>query len=60
MKELDKRYDAVIRSLIKWNSWYNYQSINDSCRTGEGIDVYTYDSEISCEVQGFYVREVQS
>ena len=23
----------------------------------EGIDVYTYDSEISCEVQGFYVRE---
>lgn len=23
----------------------------------EGIEVYTYDSEISCEVQGFYVRE---
>lgn len=23
----------------------------------EGINVYTYDSEISCEVQGFYVRE---
>ncbi|MDA1550553.1 DegV family protein [Bacillus tropicus] len=56
-EELSKDYDAVISIHLSSGISGTYQTATTAGQMVEGIDVYTYDSEISCEVQGFYVRE---
>lgn len=56
-EELSKDYDAVISIHLSSGISGTYQTSTTAGQMVEGIDVYTYDSEISCEVQGFYVRE---
>ncbi|MEN1936910.1 DegV family protein [Paenibacillus sp. 102] len=56
-EELAKEYDAVISIHLSSGISGTYQTATTAGQMVEGIDVYTYDSEISCEVQGFYVRE---
>ncbi|AWC46527.1 DegV family protein [Bacillus cytotoxicus] len=56
-EELAKEYDAVISIHLSSGISGTYQTATTAGQMVEGIDVYAYDSEISCEVQGFYVRE---
>ncbi|MCM3735428.1 DegV family protein [Bacillus cytotoxicus] len=56
-EELRKEYDAVISIHLSSGISGTYQTATTAGQMVEGVDVYTYDSEISCEVQGFYVRE---
>ncbi|MGG3520774.1 DegV family protein [Bacillus pseudomycoides] len=56
-EELAKEYDAVICIHLSSGISGTYQTATTAGQMVEGINVYTYDSEISCEVQGFYVRE---
>lgn len=56
-EELGKEYDAVISIHLSSGISGTYQTATTAGQMVEGVDVYTYDSEISCEVQGFYVRE---
>ncbi|MFI8707049.1 DegV family protein [Bacillus sp. NPDC077411] len=56
-EELGKEYDAVICIHLSSGISGTYQTATTAGQMVEGIDVYTYDSEISCEVQGFYARE---
>ncbi|MEI4801214.1 DegV family protein [Bacillus sp. FJAT-51639] len=56
-EELGKGYDAVICIHLSSGISGTYQTATTAGQMVEGIDVYTYDSEISCEVQGFYARE---
>ncbi|KEK25390.1 DegV family protein [Bacillus gaemokensis] len=56
-EELAKDYDAVISIHLSSGISGTYQTATTAGQMAKGIDVYTYDSEISCEVQGFYVRE---
>ncbi|WP_410984219.1 DegV family protein [Bacillus cereus] len=56
-EELAKEYDAVISIHLSSGISGTYQTATTAGQMVQGIDVYTYDSEISCEVQGFYVRE---
>ncbi|SFJ67747.1 MULTISPECIES: DegV family protein [unclassified Bacillus (in: firmicutes)] len=56
-EELGKEYDAVISIHLSSGISGTYQTATTAGQMVEGIDVYTYDSEISCEVQGFYARE---
>ncbi|ENQ3105958.1 DegV family protein [Bacillus cereus] len=55
-EELGKEYDAVISIHLSSGISGTYQTATTAGQMVEGVDVYTYDSEISCEVQGFYVR----
>ncbi|MEH7461597.1 DegV family protein [Bacillus thuringiensis] len=56
-EELGKEYDAVISIHLSSGISGTYQTATTAGQMVEGVDVYTYDSEISCEVQGFYARE---
>ena len=56
-EELGKEYDAVISIHLSSGISGTYQTATTAGQMVEGVDVYTYDSEISCEVQGFYVHE---
>lgn len=56
-EELGKEYDAIISIHLSSGISGTYQTATTAGQMVEGVNVYTYDSEISCEVQGFYVRE---
>lgn len=57
MEELAKSYDAVISIHLSSGISGTYQTVASSDGMVDGIDVYAYDSEISCMAQGFYVIE---
>ncbi|WP_369901829.1 DegV family protein [Bacillus manliponensis] len=56
-EELGKEYDAIVSIHLSSGISGTYQTATTAGQMIEGVKVYTYDSEISCEVQGFYVRE---
>ncbi|MEI4769585.1 DegV family protein [Psychrobacillus sp. FJAT-51614] len=54
-EELSKEYDAVISIHLSSGISGTLAGANQAGGMVEGIEVYTFDSEISCMVQGFYV-----
>lgn len=57
LEELAKDYDAVISVHLSSGISGTCQAVQSAGEMVEGIDVYTYDSELSCMGQGFYVLE---
>lgn len=57
LEELAEDYDAVISIHLSSGISGTYQTMVSAGEMIEGIDVYAYDSEISCMVQGFYALE---
>lgn len=57
LEELAKDYDAVISIHLSSGISGTYQAVASAGEMVEGIEVYPYDSEISCMAQGFYVLE---
>ncbi|WP_374723514.1 DegV family protein [Calidifontibacillus erzurumensis] len=53
----DKGYEAVISIHLSSGISGTYQASRTAADMVEGITVYSYDSEISCMAQGFYVIE---
>ncbi|MFC3886521.1 DegV family protein [Bacillus songklensis] len=56
-EELAKGYDAAIVVTLSSGISGTYQGVISAGQMVEGLDVYAYDSEISCMVQGFYAIE---
>lgn len=56
-EELSKDYDAVISIHLSSGISGTYQAAVSAGNMVEGIEVYPFDSEISCMAQGFYVLE---
>jgi DegV family protein with EDD domain len=56
-EKLSKQYDAVISIHLSSGISGTYQGAVQAGNMVNGIDVYTFDSEISCMVQGFYAIE---
>ena len=56
-EELAKDYDAVISLHISSGISGTYQAVVSAGNMVEGIEVYPYDSELSCMGLGFYVLE---
>lgn len=54
-EELATDYDEVISIHLSSGISGTYQGAVQAGEMVEGIDVYAFDSEISCAVQGFYV-----
>lgn len=57
LEALAEDYDAVISVHLSSGISGTYQTMVSTGEMVEGIDVYAYDSEISCMLQGFYVLE---
>lgn len=57
LQELAKDYDAVISVHLSSGISGTYQSVLSADGMVDGIDVYGFDSEISCMPQGFYAIE---
>ncbi|MFD1387080.1 DegV family protein [Oceanobacillus oncorhynchi subsp. oncorhynchi] len=57
LEALAEEYDAVISVHLSSGISGTYQTMVSTGDMVEGIDVYAYDSEISCMLQGFYVLE---
>ncbi|WP_200410811.1 DegV family protein [Virgibacillus salexigens] len=57
LEALAKDYDAVISIHLSSGISGTFQAVASAGTMVDGIDVYTYDSEISCMAQGFYVLE---
>lgn len=57
LEELAKDYDAVVSIHLSSGISGTYQAVASAGEMVDGIDVYVYDSEMSCMVQGFYVLE---
>ncbi|WP_409302853.1 DegV family protein [Peribacillus sp. SCS-155] len=56
-ERLAKEYDAVVSIHLSSGISGTYQGAISAGDMVEGIQVYAYDSEISCMVQGFYAIE---
>jgi DegV family protein with EDD domain len=56
-EQLAKEYDAVISIHLSSGISGTYQGSVTAGQMVEGIQVYSYDSEISCMMQGFYAIE---
>ncbi|WP_339147869.1 MULTISPECIES: DegV family protein [unclassified Sutcliffiella] len=56
-EKLAKEYDAVVSIHLSSGISGTYQGAAAAGDMVEGIQVYAYDSEISCMVQGLYVLE---
>src|SRR5690606_36158729 len=56
-ESLSKEYDAVISIHLSSGISGTYQGAVTAGNMVEGIEVYPFDSEISCMAQGFYVLE---
>lgn len=54
-EELSKDYDEVVSIHLSSGISGTYQGAVQAGEMVEGIDVFAFDSEISCAVQGFYV-----
>src|SRR5690625_1751316 len=57
LNELAKDYDAVVSVHLSSGISGTYQAVMSAGEMAEGIEVYPYDSEISCMAQGFYALE---
>ncbi|WP_373893388.1 DegV family protein [Virgibacillus sp. CBA3643] len=57
LEELAKYYDAVVSIHLSSGISGTYEAVCSAREMVEGIDVYTYDSELSCMGQGSYVLE---
>lgn len=57
LEELAETYDAVISIHLSSGISGTYQAVVSAGEMVEQIEVYPYDSEISCMAQGFYVLE---
>ncbi|WP_040978804.1 DegV family protein [Oceanobacillus jeddahense] len=57
LEALEEDYDAVITVHLSSGISGTYQTMVSTGEMVDGIDVYGYDSEISCMLQGFYVLE---
>lgn len=57
LEELAKEYDAVVSIHLSSGISGTYQTMVTAGETVEGIEVYSYDSELSAMGQGFYVLE---
>src|SRR5690625_229871 len=57
LEELAKEYDAVISVHLSSGISGTYQAVVSAGEMAENIEVYPYDSEISCLPQGFYALE---
>lgn len=56
-EELKQDYDAIISIHLSSGISGTYQGAISAGELVDGIDVYAFDSELSCRVQGFYVLE---
>ncbi|MBM4760879.1 DegV family protein [Bacillus sp. B15-48] len=56
-ERLGKEYDAVISIHLSSGISGTYQGAVTAANMVEGVNVYPFDSEVSCMVQGFYVLE---
>lgn len=56
-EQLSKDYDAVVSIHLSSGISGTYQGAVSAGEMVEGIKVYTFDSEVSCMPQGFYVLE---
>lgn len=59
-KELAKSYDAIISIHLSSGISGTYQGAVVAAEMLGNVKVFTYDSEISCMAQGFYVLEAAS
>ncbi|MFD2044984.1 DegV family protein [Ornithinibacillus salinisoli] len=57
LEELAKEYDAVVSIHLSSGISGTYQAVVSAGEMVDGIEMFAYDSEISCMVQGFYVLE---
>lgn len=57
LEELAKDYDAVVSVHLSSGISGTYQAVASAGEMIDAIDVYPYDSELSCMGQGFYVLE---
>lgn len=57
LEALAKDYDAVISIHLSSGISGTYQTVASVGEMVEGIEVYAYDSELSCKAQGFYALE---
>ncbi|WP_087972563.1 DegV family protein [Oceanobacillus rekensis] len=57
LKELAMDFDAVISVHLSSGISGTYQTVLTAGEMVEDIDVYAYDSEMSCMAQGFYALE---
>ncbi|MFC3041293.1 DegV family protein [Virgibacillus xinjiangensis] len=57
LEELAETYDALISVHLSSGISGTYQAVASAGEMVEGIEVYPYDSEISCMPQGFYALE---
>jgi DegV family protein with EDD domain len=57
LEELRHEYDAVISVHLSSGISGTYQAVVSAGDMVEGIDVFAFDSEISCMAQGFYALE---
>ena len=56
-EKLSKEYDAVVSIHLSSGISGTYQGAVAAGDMVDGIDVYAFDSEISCMIQGFYALE---
>lgn len=57
LEEISKDFDAVISIHLSSGISGTYQAVLSAGEMVEGIDVFAYDSELSCLPQGFYALE---
>lgn len=57
LEQLAEDYDAVISVHLSSEISGTFQAVVSAGEMVEGIDVYAYDSEASCFIQGFYCYE---
>ncbi|KGX86788.1 DegV family protein [Pontibacillus marinus] len=56
-EKLSLQYDAVVCIHLSSGISGTYQTATTAGEMAEGLEVHTFDSEISCMAQGFYVIE---
>ncbi|SDK03773.1 DegV family protein [Sediminibacillus albus] len=57
LEQLAEDYDAVISVHLSSGISGTFEAVSSAGRMVKGIDVYPFDSEMSCMVQGFYALE---
>lgn len=57
LKEIAKTYDAVISVHISSGISGTFSAVQSAAEMVDGIELYAYDSELSCMAQGSYVLE---
>jgi DegV family protein with EDD domain len=57
LEELSKDYDAVVSVHLSSGISGTYQAVVSAGDMVEGIEMFAFDSEISCMAQGFYALE---